>query len=204
MKRKIFIPILCAVLALGILSGCEEEVANKAPVASFSYSPMEMIYADTMITFTDTSTDEDGTIESWSWDFGDDMTSTEQNPTHSYDTIGTYTVTLIVTDNDGNTSDPYSMDVTVSVVPPTAMFTYEPMMNITVNVTTIEFTDTSTMGDANITSWMWDFGDGTNSTEQNPTYMYNTTGNFTISLTVTDANGETDTYEATIEVMEEE
>ena len=204
MKRKIFVPILCAVLALGILSGCEEEVANEAPVASFSYSPMEMIYVDTMIAFSDTSTDEDGTIESWSWDFGDDMTSTEQNPTHSYDTIGTYTVILIVEDNDGDASDPYSMDVTVSLVPPTAMFTYEPMMNITVNVTTIEFTDTSTMGDANITSWMWDFGDGTNSTEQNATHMYTTTGNFTVSLTVTDANDETDTYEITIEVMEEE
>ena len=76
------------------------------------------------------------------------------------------------------------------------------MVNITVNVTTVEFTDSSTPGDANITSWMWDFGDETNSTEQNASHMYNATGNYTVTLTVTDENELTGTAEVVIEVIE--
>jgi len=187
-----------------MLSGCvKEEVANKAPVASFTYTPMTDIYADTLITFTDASTDEDGTIAAWSWDFGDGNTSTDQNPTHSYATAGaTYTVTLIVTDDDGNVSDPYTVDITVSYVPPTAGFTYDPMVNITTS-TAITFTDNSTAGDFNITAWSWDFGDGNTSNLSEVTHTYAAVGNYTVTLTVTDANGESDTSdEVTIEVTE--
>ncbi len=65
------------------------------------------------VTFTDTSTDSDGSVVGWSWDFGDGGTSTEQNPGYTYATGGTYTVTLTVTDDAGATdtaSD--SVDVT--------------------------------------------------------------------------------------------
>lgn len=204
MKRKIVVPILCIALALGMLSGCveeEEEPTNEAPVAGFT-TP-ENIYVNVEFAFTDTSTDDVGVV-SWSWDFDGDGVedSSDMNPTHAYDTVGEKTVILTVTDDEGETGD-YTATITVMYMPPTAMFTYEPMVNITVNVTTVEFTDTSIIGDANITSWMWDFGDGTNSTDQNATHMYNTTGTFTVSLTVTDANGETDTYEVTIEAIEE-
>ena len=201
MKGKIIISLLCFAMVVGILSGCVEE-ANQIPEASFTYDPMEDIYADTEITFTDTSTDTDGTIASWAWDFGDDATSTAQNPTHAYTAIGTYTVTLTVTDDDGNASEAYTADITVSYVPPTADFTYDPMVNITVNVTTITFTDASTAGDANITSWMWDFGDDTNSTDQNTTHMYTAVGDYTVTLTVTDENEEIGTKTVTITVAE--
>ncbi|WP_102797806.1 S8 family serine peptidase [Bowmanella denitrificans] len=63
--------------------------------------------------FTDASTDVNGDIVSWSWDFGDGNTSTEQNPVHMYGASGTYAVTLMVTDSEGNT-DSHTMDVTVS------------------------------------------------------------------------------------------
>ena len=202
-QKKIFsMFVIIAMVGLSVaLSGCVEEVANIIPVANFTYTPMEMIHADTLITFTDTSTDEDGTIESWSWDFGDDTTSTEQNPTHSYAAVGTYTVTLIVTDNDGNASDPDTMDITVSYIPPTAMFTYNPMVNITTEIE-IRFTDNSTKGDSNITAWAWDFGDGNTSNETIPTHTYAVADIYTVSLTVTDANELTATYEVTIEVTE--
>jgi PKD repeat protein len=55
--------------------------------------------------FTDTSTDIDGTIVGWNWDFGDGNTSTLQHPTHTYVVDGTYSVTLTVIDNDGLTGD---------------------------------------------------------------------------------------------------
>src|SRR5690606_17063165 len=54
--------------------------------------------------FTDASTDSDGTIASWAWNFGDGTTSTQQNPSHTYVAGGSYNVTLTVTDNGGATN----------------------------------------------------------------------------------------------------
>ncbi len=88
-----------------ILTG---EPSNNPPTASFTYNTNDLT-----VTFTDASTDLDGTITSWSWNFGDGNTSTTQNPSHTYATDGTYTVSLEVTDNDGAT-DFTSQDVTVS------------------------------------------------------------------------------------------
>jgi len=204
LKVKIIVLLVGIALLVGILSGCqetppEEEEEEETPEASFTYYPMEDIYMNTNITFTDAST---GEIESWAWEFGDNTTSTEQNPTHAYDTVGTYTVNLTVTYTDGNTSV-YSMDITLDYMPPTAAFDYIPMVNITVNAT-ITFTDNSTTGDANITSWLWDFGDDTNSTEQNPTHNYSAADTYTVTLTVTDENELTSTATVDITVTEEE
>lgn len=206
--KKVFVLVVCIALLVGLISGCieEEKPANKKPSASFTISPATGIYRGLVITFTDASTDEDGTIASWSWDFDSDDVedSTLQNPTYSYDTAGNYTAKLIVTDDDGAASDAYPMDITVTGVPPTASFSYTPTENITVNVTTVEFTDASTLGDAVITNYTWDFGDGSDLVyDQNTTHMYKVIGNFTITLTVTDADGLTDDYMVTIEVIEQ-
>jgi PKD repeat protein len=67
--------------------------------------------------FTDTSSDGDGHLVSWTWDFGDGNASSAQSPMHTYPAAGTYTVALTVTDDDGATSDA-SHDVTVSVPGP--------------------------------------------------------------------------------------
>lgn len=83
-------------------------VENQPPTADFTYA------ADGLtVTFTDESTDSDGSVVSWSWAFGDGTSSTEQDPTHTYGADGTYTVTLTVTDDDGAT-DTATQDVTVS------------------------------------------------------------------------------------------
>ena len=81
---------------------------NNPPTADFAYTTSELT-----ATFTDQSSDSDGSISSWSWDFGDSATSTVQNPSHTYSSDGTYTVTLTVTDDDGAT-DTTTQDVTVS------------------------------------------------------------------------------------------
>jgi photosystem II stability/assembly factor-like uncharacterized protein len=70
---------------------------NIPPTAGFDFTPMGLTIA-----FTDTSTDPDGQVVSWLWDFGDDVTSTEQHPTHTYGMANTYIVSLIVTDDDGD------------------------------------------------------------------------------------------------------
>ncbi|MBU0769222.1 MAG: PKD domain-containing protein [Proteobacteria bacterium] len=74
----------------------QNELSNNPPVADFSYTTKR-----TSVTFTDQSTDSDGPIVSWFWDFGDEKTSTEKNPRHLYSGYGTYAVTLTVTDDDG-------------------------------------------------------------------------------------------------------
>ena len=78
-------------------------VQNRNPTAAFEYNPKNSPHPTTLdtVSFTDTSTDSDGTLASWYWNFGDGATSTERNPTHKYTTGGTYTVSLKATDNDG-------------------------------------------------------------------------------------------------------
>jgi PKD repeat protein len=86
----------------------QKELPNNPPAAAFGYSTRR-----NKVTFTDRSTDSDGTIMSWFWDFGDDKTSVVQNPRHRYRKIGNYTVTLTITD-DGGVSNSISKDVTVT------------------------------------------------------------------------------------------
>jgi PKD repeat protein len=74
----------------------QNELPNDPPAAAFSFATRRK-----RVTFTDRSTDSDGTIVSWFWDFGDGHTSANKNPSHWYRRYGTYTVTLTVTDDDG-------------------------------------------------------------------------------------------------------
>jgi PKD repeat protein len=60
---------------------------------------------DLTATFTDPSSDPDGSVASWLWDFGDGSSSADRNPVHSYDAPGEYQVTLMVTDDDGATGE---------------------------------------------------------------------------------------------------
>ena len=76
---------------------------NDVPVANFTYLPSDPSVGET-IHFTDTSTDIDGTVVSWSWNFGDGSTSTLQNPIHRYNDDGTHSVSLQATDNNGGTN----------------------------------------------------------------------------------------------------
>ena len=81
--------------------------ANTDPVANWTPS-----IAGLDVDFTDASTDADGAVAGWAWDFGDGNTSTLQNPSHTYAGAGTYSVTLTVLDNR-NASHEFTDDVTV-------------------------------------------------------------------------------------------
>ena len=124
-----------------------------------------------VVRFTDTS--ENGPT-AWEWDFGDGATSTEQNPVHTYKKVGTYDVTLTVTNVAG--SDSTETTVTAGIIDFTASVTSGAVP------LAVKFTDTS---DGKPTAWEWDFGDGETSDEQNPDHTYETAGTYTVTLTVT-------------------
>ena len=154
------------------------------PVANFTGSPTTGVFPFT-VNFTDTST---GSPTAWLWDFKDDgtATSTLQNPSYTYTSAGTYTVKLTATNAGGSNSVTKTNYITVNIPAPVANFTASPTSGeFPLSVT---FTDTSTNSP---TSWAWDFtNDGsTDSTQQNPTFVYNSAGTYTVKLTVTNAGG---------------
>ncbi|MBS3778429.1 MAG: PKD domain-containing protein, partial [Candidatus Thermoplasmatota archaeon] len=164
---------------------------------NFTFSPNSPKTSDT-ISFTCTSTDEDGSIESWNWNFGDGNTSTEENPTHSYAIRGDYDILLNVTDNHGATSQK-TKSITVSNTPPTANFSFSPSTPKTFQ--TITFTSSSIDPDGSIVNSTWDFGDNTvNYSMNTTTHQYTNNGTYTVTLNVTDNNSATDEYSINITI----
>ena len=132
------------------------------------------------------SSDPDGTITSYVWDFAG-VAGSGVNPTHTFPADGTYTVTLTVTDDDGAT-DVFAADVTVANVAPVASFT-QSSANLTAS-----FQSTATDVDGSIITHSWDFGDGSpisDGASQSHTYVAG--GTYLVTLTVTDNKGATDT-----------
>jgi gliding motility-associated-like protein len=142
--------------------------------------------------FADQSVVSSGNITNWSWDFGvtplTNDTSNVQNPVYTYTSAGTYTVTLTCTSNNGCVS---SATLPVVVNPlPQANFTSTTVCQ----GSTTSFTDTSVPSTGTITSWTWDFGDGSpTSATQNPTHTYANDTVYNVSLIVTNSAGCIDT-----------
>ena len=148
-----------------------------APTADFTADPTSGC-APLTVNFSDASS---GEITDWSWDFGDGTTSTEQNPTHTYNNPGNYTVSLTVTGPGGSDTETKTDYITV-YQPITADFSGSPTSGDA--PLTVNFTDQST-GD--VTAWSWDFGDGGTSTEQNPSHEYTAAGTYTVKLTASNS-----------------
>jgi PKD repeat protein len=142
------------------------------------------------VKFTDAST---GRPASWAWDFGDGAASTEQNPSHTYTKAGAFTVTLTVKNAYGSDSETKAGFVTAGAKPG-AEFTADQRLGTA--PLTVKFTDLST---GSPTTWVWNLGDGSSSTEQNPTHVYKLEGSYDVSLTVTNSYG-TDTIKKTATV----
>lgn len=160
-------------------------VLNVAPSPAFYHTPLVATDLDE-INFSDISSDIDGKIVSWFWDFGDGNSSYKKYTTHKYADNGTYIVILQVTDDD-NTVEEITKTLTILNVAPMALFNYQPS-NPTFN-DTIQFFDVSNELDGIIEEWYWDFGDGSGSSEQSPIHRYNNEGKYTVTLSVTDNDG---------------
>jgi len=169
-------------------NGCVDSIkkvvtVHDAPVAIFS-ADTSCMGSPTQFTDASTTTPAGTTILAWAWDFGDPASggnnvSTMQNPIHTFNLQGTYTVLLHVTNSNQCTKDT-TMQIVVNPKP-TAMFQYAASC---VNSAT-QFTDMSIAPGSSIKSWDWDFGDATpHATIQNPAHTYTIAGTYMVKLKV--------------------
>ncbi|AEW01728.1 hypothetical protein A4D02_06905 [Niastella koreensis] len=135
------------------------------------------------VTFKDLTT---GSPKFWNWDFGNGTLSNAQNPTIIFDQPGTYTVTLVVRNDDGTNGITKTNYITVYPSPAAAFSANYTTGCIPVNV---QFTDKSTAPNGSIVAWQWDFGDGGTSTAQNPAHTYNVAGFYNVTLIATSSSG---------------
>jgi len=169
-------------------------VIEPVPVAAFSAAPTSGA-SPLQTQFTDLST---GEIASWSWSFGDGGTGTEQDPAHTYQTVGNFTVSLTVEGPGGSDTETKTEYIHATEPVPVAAFSAATTSGL--RPFTVQFTDESS---GTITSWSWVFGDGETGTQQNPSHTYNTSGYFTVSLTVSGPGGpDTETKTNYIHVVE--
>jgi len=174
---------------------------NENPTASFNYSPSNPRVDEDIYFNASDSSDPDGTIESYEWDFGDNTTDTGETVTHRYSSSGTYTVQLTVTDDSGNTGST-TKTVTVSEnQSPTAAFVYSPT-NPDVGERVHFNASDSTDPDGTIESYEWDFGDGRHGANVEVNHTYSSAGAYTVVLVVTDNSGNSDSASKVVTVGE--
>ena len=179
----------------------EDPDQNEDPTASFTASPSSPEAGETVSFDASDSSDADGTIESYEWDFdGDGETdATGEQVTNAFDAAGDYDVTLTVTD-DGATAQA-TQTVSVSEVPnqdPTASISGPSSAQVDEQVT-FDAADSSD-ADGSIESYEWDFGDGETATGQSVSHTFDSAGDYTVELTVTDDDGATATATQSVSV----
>ncbi|MCW5515661.1 PKD domain-containing protein [Muriicola sp. Z0-33] len=177
------------------------EEVNAAPIAQVSASPLSGVLP-LEVSFVGSSSSDDNSIASYSWDFKDGTSASNANPTHIFNTSGSYLVELTVTDEQGLT-DKESISITVnepaSNEAPVAEASANPMTGEA--PLTVNFTGMNSFDDNGIISYLWDFPGGSSS-DPNPEYTFNTPGVYDVMLTVTDDAGLTDTSTLSISVTQ--
>ena len=180
----------------GLSDNCEPIVITVeegvAPVCSFDVAPTEADVGEP-VSFVDTSTDPDGTIEQSEWDFGDTKTGTGTSTSHTYLTEGSFIVLHTVTDDQGLSSS-CTATVTVTFVgtEPLCAFERTNSGSLTATYDASASADTDENGQS-IVSYQWDFGDGDSGTGQIVNHTYDLAGTYTVILIITDDEGDTAT-----------
>jgi PKD repeat protein len=170
--------------------------ANSAPRAEFRADPLSG-EAPLTVLFTNRSTDPEGRLASFQWDFGDGAASALENPVHAFLDPGTYVVALVARDDRGTPSAPRRQVITVRE--PGASTNRAPVADFRADPTrgsaplAVRFTNRSSDPEDDRLAFLWDFGDGTRSTEPNPIHVYHQIGVFEATLKAIDARGQTST-----------
>ena len=172
-------------------------------ISSFTYSPLEPVVNEP-ITFDASATNgDDFNSVTYSWSFGDpsnvELWHYGVNTTYTYHSEGNYVITLTVTTDQG-IPDEVQKIITVNpktLIPPEASFTFSPLDSA--ENKTILFNSSSCIdNDGTIVTYRWDFGDNSTSTDQNPIHTYLQSGIYSITLTITDDDGLTDSVTANV------
>ncbi|MCB8943256.1 MAG: PKD domain-containing protein [Ardenticatenaceae bacterium] len=176
-------------VANGVATDTASSVVVVMDAATAVFSHPSPVATHAVVTFTNQST---GTDVSYSWAFGDGDSSSDIQPSHAFTQANTYTVTLAVANEIS--SDSSSSLITV-MDPPVADFV---VTNVITAGTAVTFTNLSTGTDI---SYTWDFGDGSGSSDIEPTHIFTQPGQITVTLTVANAVG-VDVATAVIQVIE--
>lgn len=177
-------------LSAMFVSSCKKEDSKPAPVANFTFTG-DNKPAPCEVSFSNSSTN----ATSYTWEFGDGASSSEQNPKHTYTTGGTFSVNLTTTGEGGTNTTTLTITIQNPVADPVANFTYTGDNNFAPCLVT--FTNTST----NSVSYNWDFGDGQTSTSQTPSHVYNIGGIYNITLTAKNSIGIQDIVNKTVTII---
>ncbi|MCK5827250.1 PKD domain-containing protein, partial [Candidatus Bipolaricaulota bacterium] len=169
-------------------------VVSQPPVARFS-ADFDDNTEGSLVQFVDSSVDDDGMIASWAWDFGDGVTSNDSNPSHIYNSGGTFIITLSVIDDDGMQSAPTMFEIEIRNSAPQAEFNLQQSTASAGSPLTFidESFDSSSNG--NIIHVAWDFGDGSYqaggpSSTSEYSHTFAVAGTYIVTLYVIDNDGE--------------
>lgn len=175
LKNRIFFTLCCFLLSL--YTYAQAPAANFTATVTSGCSPL-------VINFQDQSS---GNPTSWLWDFGNGATSTLRNPATTYFNPGTFTITLTASNAGGSNTLIRTAYITVYDKPSVAFAVNDSVGCFPFRA---QFTDQTVAapGTSNV-SWFWDFGNGTQSTQQNPTVTYASPGDYTITFKVTNDKG---------------
>ena len=152
---------------------CLTATVSLAPIAAYDYQILDVCEGE--VDFTDLSSNSPN---QWSWNFGDGKTSTQQNPTHFYEKPGVYTVQLLTSNNGGTDTASQTLDMSK------VLFVDFSMPDTVRAGVPAQFFDSSMVA----TSWQWYFGDGGNSTLQNPTHTYASPGTYFLTMVASSAD----------------
>ncbi|MFB6286985.1 MAG: PKD domain-containing protein [Candidatus Bipolaricaulia bacterium] len=197
---------LVACLSLALLVGCSSP--NEPPEVSIT-APSEADVHGPEVTFKADAKDPDGAIDSYEWTFGDGSTSDQANPTHTYAESGEYRVELTVTDEAGETAKD-GITIQVQVGPQARASIRNPnnaddvLLQYMSGAAPLDVAfngarSTSAPG-TEITSYKWDFGDGTSATGADVSHTYTEPGRYQATLTIADSDSQTDEAEVVVQV----
>ncbi len=174
---------------------------NPLPQVSFSADTLSGC-SPVIVNFTDNSViNAPGNNVAWDWNFGNGMTSTQQNPTgisfenSSNTSVATFGISLTVTSDKGCVIKDTITNMITSYPIPTAAFTYGPEPT-NIYDAEITFIDNSIIA----SQWIWDLGDGASSTDQNPVHHYTDSGSYYVTLYMENIYGCRDTASKMIRI----
>ncbi len=178
-------------------SSVDEVIVNLYPAPTIGFIPDILNgCAPLTVNFVDFTTPS---ITNYLWDFGDGNTSIDQNPTHTYNLPGIFSIMLDVVTIHGCTGSITIPNLIEVYAQPAADFDAVPEITNMENPT-IQFVDQTTNG----VNWLWDFGDGSNSSQQSPYHTYNATGTYDVWLIVSTDEGCIDSAMKKVKIIDDE